>query len=91
MKRILVVIILIAFIGAVAFASLRTNKDQKQKAPAKQEQKKRRKSATNITVSSLKPNENINKKCLPMHREAFFMNSMVSFSFPLSVSVIRYC
>ena len=43
MKRILVVIILIAFIGAVAFASLRTNKGQKEKAPAKQEQKTEKK------------------------------------------------
>jgi uncharacterized protein YxeA len=43
MKRILVVIILIAFIGAVAFASLRTNKAQKEKAPVKQEQKTEKK------------------------------------------------
>lgn len=40
MKRIVVVIILIAFIGAVAFARLaRTNRTQKEKAPVKQEQK----------------------------------------------------
>lgn len=40
MKRIVVVIILIAFIGAVAFARLtRTNRSAKDKAPAKQEQK----------------------------------------------------
>ena len=40
MKRIVVVVILIAFIGAVAFARLtRTDRTQKEKAPAKQEQK----------------------------------------------------
>lgn len=40
MKRIVVVIILIAFIGAVAFARLtRENRTEKQKAPVKQEQK----------------------------------------------------
>ena len=40
MKRIVVVIILIAFIGAVAFARLtRTNRTQKDKVPVKQEQK----------------------------------------------------
>src|SRR5688572_18001694 len=44
MKRIVVVIILIAFIGAVAFASLsRTNRTQKEKAPVKQEQKDEKK------------------------------------------------
>jgi uncharacterized protein YxeA len=40
MKRIVVVVILIAFIGAVAFARLtRTDRTQKEKAPVKQEQK----------------------------------------------------
>ena len=40
MKRIVVVIILLACIGAVAFASLsRTNRTKKEKAPVKQEQK----------------------------------------------------
>ena len=40
MKRIVVVILLIAFIGAVAFARLtRTNRTQKEKVPVKQEQK----------------------------------------------------
>lgn len=39
MKRIVVIIILMAFVGAVAFASLRTNKTGKEKVPAKQEKK----------------------------------------------------
>jgi hypothetical protein len=40
MKRVVVVIILLACIGAVAFASLsRINRTQKEKAPVKQEQK----------------------------------------------------
>jgi flagellar biosynthesis/type III secretory pathway M-ring protein FliF/YscJ len=40
MKRIVVVIILIAFIGAVAFARLtRANRTENKKAPEKQEQK----------------------------------------------------
>jgi flagellar biosynthesis/type III secretory pathway M-ring protein FliF/YscJ len=44
MKRIVVVIILIAFIGAVAFARLvRTNRTEKQQAPVKQEQKMEKK------------------------------------------------
>jgi hypothetical protein len=44
MKRTVVVIILVAFLGLVAFASLnRTNKKQKEKAPAKQEQKTEKK------------------------------------------------
>lgn len=52
MKRIVVVIILIAFIGAVAFASLRTNKYQKEKAPAKQEQKKEKKECSHRCIFS---------------------------------------
>jgi uncharacterized protein YxeA len=40
MKRIVVVIILIAFIGAVAFARLtRANRTEKEKVPVKQEKK----------------------------------------------------
>jgi hypothetical protein len=40
MKRIVVVVILIAFIGAVAFARLTSaNRTQKEKAPVKQEKK----------------------------------------------------
>lgn len=40
MKRIVAIIILIAFIGLVAFASLgRNKKTDKEKTPAKQEQK----------------------------------------------------
>jgi hypothetical protein len=44
MKRIVVVLILIAFIGAVAFARLtRTIRNQREKAPVKQEQKMEKK------------------------------------------------
>ena len=44
MKRVVVIAVLLALIGAVAFASLsRTNKTQKEKAPVKQEQKMEKK------------------------------------------------
>jgi hypothetical protein len=44
MKRVVVVIILLAFIGAVAFARLtRTNRTAKDKTPVKQEQKNEQK------------------------------------------------
>jgi len=47
MKRIVVVIILIAFIGAVAFARLTmANRTEKKKVPEKQEQKMEQKKET---------------------------------------------